>query len=175
MAPALWPSVLCVQCLVAQSCLTLCDTMDGSLPGSSVHGILQARILEWVTMPSSSGSSQPRDRTQVSGIAGVFFTVWATRKVLVEQKASISSVSVHLPANGLWHCPSRHVRKPRLPIKFCESLHLSPWSVTRTKCTSRSVWSLPECVHWTCYVRLRKSIIPTILNWDEKILFWLSS
>ena len=44
-----------------QSCLTLCDPMDYSLPGSSVHGILQARVLEWVVMPSSRGSSQPRD------------------------------------------------------------------------------------------------------------------
>ena len=47
-------------CLVIQSCLPLCDPMD-SPPGSSVHGILQARILEWVTMPFSRGSSQPRD------------------------------------------------------------------------------------------------------------------
>ena len=50
-----------------QSCLTLCDAMDSSWPGSLVHGILQARILEWVTMPSSKGPpSQPRDRTHVS-------------------------------------------------------------------------------------------------------------
>ena len=48
-----------------QSCLTLCDPMDRSLPGSSVHGILQARKLEWVAMPSSWGSSQPRNRTRV--------------------------------------------------------------------------------------------------------------
>ena len=48
--------------------------MDCSLPGSSVHGILQARILEWVAIPFSRGSSQPRDRTQVSCIAGEFFT-----------------------------------------------------------------------------------------------------
>ena len=48
-----------VLCLVAQSCLTLCDPMDCSLPGSSVCGILQARILEWVAMPSSRGSSVP--------------------------------------------------------------------------------------------------------------------
>ena len=54
--------------LVAQSCLTLCDPMDCSPPGSSVHGILQARILEWVTMPSSGGSSRPRDQTQVSAL-----------------------------------------------------------------------------------------------------------
>ena len=49
-----------VLCLVAQSCLTLCDPMDCSPPDSSVHGILQAKILEWVAMPSLRGSSQPR-------------------------------------------------------------------------------------------------------------------
>ena len=48
---------------VTQSCLTLCDPMDCSLPGSSVHGILQAKILEWVAIPYSRGSSQPRDQT----------------------------------------------------------------------------------------------------------------
>ena len=66
-------------CLVGQSCPTLCDPMDWSPPGSSVHEILQARILEWVAMPSSRGSSQPRDGTQVSRTAGGFFTIWATR------------------------------------------------------------------------------------------------
>ena len=54
----------------AQSCLTLCDPMDYSLPGSSVRGILQARILEWVAISFSRGSSQPRDRTRVSCIVG---------------------------------------------------------------------------------------------------------
>jgi len=72
--------VKCVKALVTQSCLTLCDPMDCSPPGSSVHGILQARILEWVAMPSSRGSSQPKDRTQVSRIVGGFFTIWATNE-----------------------------------------------------------------------------------------------
>ena len=54
--------------LVAQSCLTLCDPMNSSPPGSSVHGILQERILEWVAIPFSRGSSQPRDQTWVSCI-----------------------------------------------------------------------------------------------------------
>ena len=67
---------------VAQSCPTLCDPMDCSPPGSSIHGILQARILEWVAGPFSRGSSQPRDWTQVSHIAGRFFTIWATREAL---------------------------------------------------------------------------------------------
>ena len=61
-----YPSVSISVFLVTQSCLTLCDSMDCSLPGSSIHGIFQARILGWVAMPSSRGSSQPRDRTQLS-------------------------------------------------------------------------------------------------------------
>ena len=69
-------------CASALSCLILCDPMDCSPPGSSVPGILQARILEWVAMPSSRESSQPRDQTQVSRTAGRFFTVWATREAL---------------------------------------------------------------------------------------------
>ena len=60
---------------VVQLCLTLCDPMD-----YTVHGILQARILEWVAFPFSRGSFQPRDQTQVSCIAGRFFTSWVTRK-----------------------------------------------------------------------------------------------
>ena len=56
---------------VAQSCPTLCDPMDCSLPGSSLHGILQARVLEWVAISSSRGSSQPRDQTRVSHIPGI--------------------------------------------------------------------------------------------------------
>ena len=57
-----------------QSCLILCDPMDCSLPGSSVHGILQARIMEWVAIPFSKAPSRPTDRTLVSCIAGRFFT-----------------------------------------------------------------------------------------------------
>ena len=57
-----------------QSCLTLCNPMDSSLPHSLVHGILQARTVEWVAMPSSRGSSRPRDRTQVSCITGGCYT-----------------------------------------------------------------------------------------------------
>ena len=55
-----------VKVLVAQLCLTLCDPMDCSPPGSSAHGILQARVLEWVAIPFSRGSSQPKDQTWVS-------------------------------------------------------------------------------------------------------------
>ena len=62
------------------SCVQLCDAMDCSLPGSSVHGILQTRILEWVVIPFSRGSSQSRNQTPVSHFAGRFFTIWVTRE-----------------------------------------------------------------------------------------------
>ena len=68
---------------IAQSCPTLCDSMDCSLPGFSVHGILQARMLEWVTIALSRGFSWPRDWTLVSHIGGRHFNLWATREVQV--------------------------------------------------------------------------------------------
>ena len=67
---------------VVQSCPTLCDPMDCSLLGSSIHGIFQARILEWVAVSFSRGSSRPRDWTRVSRIVGRRFTIWATKEVL---------------------------------------------------------------------------------------------
>ena len=69
---------------VVQLYPTLCYPVDCSPPGSSVHGILQARVLEWVAISSSRGSSQPRDRTQVSHIAGRCFNLWATREAMWE-------------------------------------------------------------------------------------------
>ena len=77
-----------------QSCLTLCDPMDCSLPGSSVHRILQARILEWVAIPFFRGSSQPWDKTQVSGIAGRFFTIWPPVKPIIS--LLVSSYIIYL-------------------------------------------------------------------------------
>ena len=76
-----------VEVLVAQLHATLCDPMDCGPAGSSVPGILQTRILEWVAILFSRGSSQPRDRTHISSIllqnpAGRFFTIWATREAL---------------------------------------------------------------------------------------------
>ena len=62
---------------VAQSCLTLCDPMDCSLPGSFLHWVLQARVLEWVAISFSRGSSRPRDRTRVCHIGGRRFILWS--------------------------------------------------------------------------------------------------
>ena len=83
-----------VAVLVTQLCLTPCDPMYCSLPGSSVHEILQARILEWTAIPFSRGSSWPRDQTRVSCIAGRFLTFWATGKTLgVSKKKSKIEIS----------------------------------------------------------------------------------
>ena len=67
---------------ISQSCLTLSDPMDCSLLGSSIHGIFQARILEWVAISFSRVTSCPRDWTRVSHIVGRRFTVWATREAI---------------------------------------------------------------------------------------------
>ena len=80
--------------------------MDCSLPGSSVHGILQAGILAWVAIPFSRGSSRPRDQTQVSLIAGRFFTVWAIREALV-QELLLSHLS------RVWLCATPSLGFPR--------------------------------------------------------------
>ena len=84
--------------LVAQSCLTHCDPMDCSPPGSSVHENFQARILEWVAFPFSRGSSQPRDQIWVSPMAGGFFTVWATSKDV----QSLGRKDIRWTWNTLW-------------------------------------------------------------------------
>ena len=119
--------------LKSLSCLWLCDTIDCSLPGSSVHGISQARILQWVAISFSRGSSQPRDQTQVSYIAGRHFTVRATRKAqhpLDHWKTKrVPEKHLFLPywlCQSLWLCGSQqtvenssrdgNTRPPDLPL-----------------------------------------------------------
>ena len=82
--------------------LTLCNPMDCSLPGSSVHGILQTNILQWVALPFSRWSSWTRGWTQVSCIAGRFFTVWVTREALVVSNYKQKKKQQH---NVLMHSP----------------------------------------------------------------------
>ena len=88
--------------VVAQSCPTICDPPDSSLPGSSDHGILQAGILEWVAIPFSRGSSWSRDWTQVFSTAGRFFIIWATREALCNTNRGdyiISKISFNFDIN----------------------------------------------------------------------------
>ena len=85
--------------LATQSCLTLFDPTDYSSSGSSVHGILQARILKWIAIPFFRGFSQSRDQTQVSCIAGRFFTISSTREAhrsLVYTKFGASKLLIFL-------------------------------------------------------------------------------
>ena len=131
-----------VKMLVIQSRPTLCDRVDYSPPGSSVHGILQARALEWVTISFSRGSFQPKDWRQVSGIAGKLFTYWVTREASLSLvlNNSIDSSSftfkfldfifspllipvpslTPLLSHGLWGFPIRLVviRTISSPLKF---------------------------------------------------------
>ena len=93
---------------VAQSCPTLCDPMDCSPQAPLPMGILQTRILQWVAMHSSRGSSQPRDRTQVSRIAGGFFTNWATSERSQTQRQCIDdSIYMNVQTSKLVEKESR--------------------------------------------------------------------
>ena len=106
---------------VAKLCLTLWDPMDCSQPRSSVHGIFPARILEWVAISFSKGSSQPRDQTLVSHIAGEFFTIWATREALNDR--ALSSWSTEwLPLT--WNPHSDLLNEREINALFSETLNL---------------------------------------------------
>ena len=104
-----------VKLLVTQSGLTLRDPMDHSLPGFSVHGILQARILEWVAIPFSRGSSLPRDRTQVSCTAGGFLPsepsekpqalYWAGSKDTQQSTYRWKDLHLQVERATNWICP----------------------------------------------------------------------
>ena len=113
---------------VKVKCLTLCDSMDYSLPGSSVHGIFQARKLEWDATSFSSRSSRPRGWTQVSCIVGRCFTIWATGEVrkLASSHFSLVPHSTLLLCfyhsfNGWFH----HWIWPKSTISFSYSLPLN--------------------------------------------------
>ena len=79
-AGGFFTSIYCCCCLVAKSCQTLCNPMDSSPPGSSVHGISQVRILEWVDVSFSRGFSRSRDQTRISCLAGGLFITEPSRK-----------------------------------------------------------------------------------------------
>ena len=140
--------------LVAQSYPTLQDPMDCCPPGSSFHGIFQARILEWVAISFSRGSSGPRNRAWVSCIAGGFFTYWARREAL------------RVILDGMYFLSSKFsVLSPPLLCLPSSLLpkHLCPdalrWSQTRVA-SAQGVWEPstcgggwcvgPECVEGVC-------------------------
>ena len=113
---------MCV-CEVAQSCPTLCDPMDCSLPGYSAHGIFQARVLEWAAIPFSRGSSQPRDWTRISCTAGRHFTVWATREahglkrvMSFQETQALTSLFTEEVLASILYCDPPHNVPPEAPV-----------------------------------------------------------
>ena len=106
--------------------------MDCSQPGSSVHGILQARILEWVAIPFFKGSFQPRDWIQVSCAAGRFFTIWATREALsftVSQSSlKLMSIEPEMPSSYLTLCrPFSYGSRKNIQITLTTAQLPWPW------------------------------------------------
>ena len=114
--------------LVTQSCPTLCHSVDCGLPGSSVYGVLHARILEWVVIPFSRESSQIMDQTWVSHIAARFFTIWATREVLLANAGEVGDVGL-IPGSrrslGGGHCS---------PLQY--SCWIIPWTEQHSRLLS---------------------------------------
>ena len=94
--------IMCVCVLVALLCLTPCNLINCGLPGSSLYGISQARILEWVAISFSRGSSWHRDQTQVFCITGRFFTIWAIGKSTLHSYSNQNSAVQPIYGSNLW-------------------------------------------------------------------------
>ena len=122
----------CLFVLVTKLYLTLCDPMNCSRPGSSVLGISQARILEWVAMPSSRGSSLTSDQTQVSCIAG-YFSTWTTRKA---------------PGESISYLLSRWPE-----LSFQSLSNLFNWTTNSLRAGIRFLCSMLPCKYVTLQVR----------------------
>ena len=140
-----------MKALFTQLCPALCNPMDCSPSGSSVHGILQTRILEWVAILFSRESSWPRDQTRVSCIAGRFFTVWATRE-----------------AQGAMQILEREVQniacKYLEMVKFSWILAVSQSSLVRW--TLEWAWALA-----LSSLRSRSMLVPKLLlGWDHHLI-----
>ena len=116
---------------VAQSCLTLCNPMDCSPPGSSVHGIFQAWILEWVAISFSRGSSWPRDQTLVSHTIGRRFTIQVIREETDMQSTSCEMLGC-----------MKHQLESRLPgeISITSDMQMTPPLWQKVKKNKRASW-----------------------------------
>ena len=144
-------------CVFIQSCLILGDSMDCSSPGSSVHGILQATILEWVAMPSSRGSSQPNNWTCISYTAGGFFTPTEPPGKHTGQY-SLPEYFIHflasMPLHKLFPLPrmsfpifSKFASKRQIPSVFSKAVKVAPplWR-------SSDLPRVSHCFLWICFV-----------------------
>ena len=145
--------------LVAQSCLTLCNPTDYSQPGSSVHGILHARILEWVAIPFSRGSSKSRDQTWVFCITSRFFTIG-------EPPGSSNPLQYSCLGNpverGAWQATVHGVTK--------ES-DMALWLNNNSKVT-QSVTELPCGPGWSHHFAVRCSFSLALIYIHHIVLSW---
>jgi len=138
---------VCVCLLVAQSCPTLCDPMGCSPPGSSVHGILQVRILEWAAIPFCRASSQSRDQTQVSCIAGRFFTICGEGNVYL--------------LHGVWSIPGEFHGQRSLK-------GYGPWGCKESDTTNRLTLSL----FFTFWTTWEAHIYVYVSTYTLHLLIW---
>ena len=112
---------------VTQLCPTLCDPMDCSPPGSSVHGVLQARILEWVAISFSRGSSWPRDWTWVSRIAGRFFNHLSHQEAPITSLRGSNKINSHMNSSQIFK--NKLKKKPTMDysrVCMCMLSHAQP-------------------------------------------------
>ena len=131
--------------------------MDCSPPGSLVHGILQARILEWVAIPFSRGSSWPRDQTQVSNIASRFFIIWPTR---------IAHRTISNTHKTVWSPPRSAFLTCSKMLRYLLSLYLSiPFSPTRERAEAhQALWQLRANVIWN-----EKIHVHLLVTWNLEL------
>ena len=140
--------------LVAQSCLTLWDPMDYSPPSSSVHEILQTKILEWVSIPFPRGSSPPRDQTWVSCTAGRFFTIWASKEA--HEHAAVLSYSrkdtmgISLEVQWLWLCAPNEGGTGSNPGRRTKILHSMAKKKRRRRKDTMSGTAQQVLLDWVC-------------------------
>ena len=150
---SLIPSFHTLKVLVAQLCLILC--IPGSkVHGSKVHGLFQARILEWVAIPFSSGSSQLRDWTQVSCTAGRFFTIWVTREAPTLQLSWVPCACMH--TKWLQLCPTlcdlRDCSPPGFSVHGILQARILEWvALTSSRRSPTRSWTRVSCIgRWVC-------------------------
>ena len=164
----------CCGCLVPRLCLTLCDPTDCSPPGSSVHEISQARMLEWVAIPFSRGAFWPRDRTPVSCITRWILNHWATREALIE----LVQASKHTHTPNLCHpfCLSKNL--------FCDICAVEHQGLETELCLSSGLkksrlhflclWTLSLGTHWA-YCEETKQPQKKVAYGDSSCQPWLRS
>ena len=170
----------------AQLCLTLCDLMDCSLPGSSIHGIFQARVLDWVAISFSKKSSLTRDWTWVSHIVGRQFTIWATSEAIYiyiykiiphwDKKWSypspeMTSLGLWLPKSCLAAMSSTHTAHSRHTSIFMALLQLGHnWNARLREAFTKKIRPIQDDDIWFLF-GLQESRVSIFLwiCWDDDV------